>query len=152
MFADPRSPIMITRCPGVTTEPGINLTNRFFSKTVWPDATSRIRRVPSLSSLTRKRPSGDSSSVPRLSTLSSVDSARVWSARFQRSTCGADLEIRPSGRTCYPVNAYKLAGVGREFGNVSIFGGDPEQDHEGLYRSEEHTSELQSLRHLVCRL
>src|SRR5258705_4639882 len=30
---------------------------------------------------------------------------------------------------------------------------DPVVDHEGRFaRSEEHTSELQSLRHLVCRL
>src|ERR1035441_3360086 len=28
----------------------------------------------------------------------------------------------------------------------------PEEEHKALTRSEEHTSELQSLRHLVCRL
>src|SRR5258705_1172134 len=31
-------------------------------------------------------------------------------------------------------------------------GADPRQEGQGKERSEEHTSELQSLRHLVCRL
>src|SRR5437899_9438478 len=36
--------------------------------------------------------------------------------------------------------------------NTMVFKGKLEMDSNGYLRSEEHTSELQSLRHLVCRL
>src|SRR5262245_62238895 len=43
------------------------------------------------------------------------------------------------------------AGQGRRQGRPVAWPGDP-ADRQGNARSEEHTSELQSLRHLVCRL
>src|SRR5438045_6986751 len=50
--------------------------------------------------------------------------------------CGATVEVAPPG----------------SFAIVSTATGVPEANPTLCRRSEEHTSELQSLRHLVCRL
>src|ERR1039458_9401274 len=52
----------------------------------------------------------------------------------------------PSSRRILPQST-RLAGLERNNGPHS-----PPHIHRSFHRSEEHTSELQSLRHLVCRL
>src|ERR1035438_7119181 len=47
-------------------------------------------------------------------------------------------------------NLLSVLGPGEMFGELSLF--DPLPRTSSAVRSEEHTSELQSLRHLVCRL
>src|SRR5258705_5336961 len=74
----------------------------------------------------------------------------LFRSRYEVSQLGVEIvEARPSG---YPTNFFtsiqKPAGteVTKSYGEVG-------QIPDTMFkRSEEHTSELQSLRHLVCRL
>src|SRR5436853_6442446 len=74
------------------------------------------------------RPPPQSTLFPYTTLFRSIDSA-----------CGRDVGKRDRGRLC--VNSDKE----RQDKNN-------EQSRVSCFRSEEHTSELQSLRHLVCRL
>src|ERR1039458_10776288 len=55
---------------------------------------------------------------------------------------------RPPRSTLFPYTTLFRS----EVGGVELGDGGVEEFGEGEFRSEEHTSELQSLRHLVCRL
>src|SRR5882724_12433139 len=55
---------------------------------------------------------------------------------------------RPPRSTLFPYTTLFRSGQPRRSGAA----GRARQRHRGRRRSEEHTSELQSLRHLVCRL
>src|SRR5205814_7362477 len=60
------------------------------------------------------------------------------------------MSLRPPRSTLFPYTTLfrSLLSFERSFGSVDIKG----CAGNGSSRSEEHTSELQSLRHLVCRL
>src|SRR5262245_65313067 len=63
---------------------------------------------------------------------------------------------RPPRSTLFPYTTlFRSAEAGADFSVRAHFEGDVSAQlgaHVTLERSEEHTSELQSLRHLVCRL
>src|SRR5258708_10689956 len=70
-------------------------------------------------------------------TLSLHDALPIWKRGGQRGS---------AGRVWVHVGGNIQAGVARELdGSDDVF-------HADMYRSEEHTSELQSPDHLVCRL
>src|SRR5437899_9272306 len=75
----------------------------------------------------------------------------LLSTRFEDGKVGKSFGIRtPSGRktrTCKPTLTPGTLFHTRNSRRNSVPG-----VNVGLHRSEEHTSELQSLRHLVCRL
>src|SRR5262249_58685492 len=80
----------------------------------------------------------------RLTFHPSLDRVRGWSPDGKRV-------IFASNRTSAPHNSYF------SLWSVPVDGGFPEplpmpRAYAGVYRSEEHTSELQSLTNLVCRL
>src|ERR1035441_491043 len=56
---------------------------------------------------------------------------------------------RPPSSTLFP---YTTLFRSVRAGNMSAFSDQPDHFLNWIQRSEEHTSELQSLRHLVCRL
>src|SRR5438045_7569218 len=56
-------------------------------------------------------------------------------------------DIRLKAEMFQRVGSYKIRGPLNKFAQMP-----EEQKRRGVVRSEEHTSELQSLRHLVCRL
>src|ERR1035438_5407612 len=57
---------------------------------------------------------------------------------------------RPPRSTLFPYTTLFRSGVRGKHGAIARVAGGPAPRRE--HRSEEHTSELQSLRHLVCRL
>src|SRR5258705_5381013 len=62
---------------------------------------------------------------------------------------GEQLGLEPVGAKASGKFVYRCGGT-----EVALFpkAGGTKATHSGRARSEEHTSELQSLRHLVCRL
>src|SRR5437899_9747454 len=77
-------------------------------------------------------------STPEIYTLSLHDALPICRRKRRKDA----VFLRLYGLQCRPAGAAVCAGVGRVFLSNS----------NRLLRSEEHTSELQSLRHLVCRL
>src|SRR5258705_3358514 len=60
---------------------------------------------------------------------------------------------RPPRSTLFPYTTLFRSGTGKTtLGIEFVYRGANEFAEPGMIRSEEHTSELQSLRHLVCRL
>src|ERR1035438_8334077 len=90
---------------------------------------------------------------------SACDASQGTKAGFSRSPSMRMSESMSQGIFCLPVELPYLGFdcVRRVLVGIKSFVG-PEQAggplavHEICIRSEEHTSELQSLRHLVCRL
>src|ERR1035441_2461227 len=90
----------------------------------------------------------------------------LWAARFFKTRALAskacdlgrirtrDTEAKPS-RDVHVGDMLHIRNEGGEF-EIEVLGlsemRGPAAVAQTLYRSEEHTSELQSLRHLVCRL
>src|SRR5262245_62928109 len=67
---------------------------------------------------------------------------------FSRGASGWWIE---DGKLAFPVEEVTIAGNFRDMlRGIEMIGDDLR--YRGRLRSEEHTSELQSLRHLVCRL
>src|SRR5437899_8897391 len=87
------------------------------------------------------RPPPRSTLFPYTTLFRSRPSGRTWPVTRTRSLTSTGLPQDPAR----PTKRFRATlGASREIR-------DPEA-HAGLHRSEEHTSELQSLRHLVCRL
>src|SRR5205814_2718699 len=90
-------------------------------------------------------------------TLSLHDALPIWEIEPVRGCLDVDLGITPSTNTL-PIRRLGLAvGQAKEVRAAWIVFPELEvrlltQTYTRLDRSEEHTSELQSLRHLVCRL
>src|SRR5438045_5028731 len=92
-------------------------------------------------------------SPPEIYTLSLHDALPIWAAGVPEDVAFATK----------PVQALAMLRQARAAGHLqarwvtgdAVYGGNPgfrdALDGDGL-RSEEHTSELQSLRHIVCRL
>src|SRR5205814_4056408 len=76
--------------------------------------------------------------LPILSPRGAAGSGARGAAARVRSRRAGDLARRTAGREASRARVRRA--------------GDPGRDDASRYRSEEHTSELQSLRHLVCRL
>src|SRR5262245_63417825 len=79
--------------------------------------------------------------TPRLYTLSLLDALPISP---RRRGLERQLLPRPGGRGGEPTN--------RPLRSAPALEDTPRPPVQALRRSEEHTSELQSLRHLVCRL
>src|SRR5437899_6604755 len=70
-----------------------------------------------------------------------------------------DLHSFPTRRSSDLIVSYRVRGTGLvppvqmpKFKRAGTTLADAQRTHRRVVRSEEHTSELQSLRHLVCRL
>src|SRR5690554_7303651 len=63
----------------------------------------------------------------------------------------SDIDITTNAKPEEVMKFFKSAPTGLKYGTVTIFFNDFEYEVT-TYRSEEHTSELQSRPHLVCRL
>src|SRR5205814_10026479 len=99
-----------------------------------------------------------STAPPASRTLSLHDALPIWSREQPRvpphPVAGAAVSVHPRvwhggldrGGTLHQLGAQSAVGRGRG-ANAA-----PCLHHRDGERSEEHTSELQSLRHLVCRL
>src|SRR5205814_8755890 len=101
-----------------------------------------------------------SSATTAIFTLSLHDALPIWADRARanvrelfRRECGKFVESgdglhelvdRDAGRAAAAIAIVVARRCNRAAGR--------EDENGGLLRSEEHTSELQSLRHLVCRL
>src|SRR5262245_58239101 len=68
--------------------------------------------------------------------------------------CVSASTIKGMTKRQYGIELDGVMGMTRWLGRTveSFAGGDGGPSKSGVFRSEEHTSELQSLRHLVCRL
>src|SRR5262245_64709516 len=85
-----------------------------------------------------------------LSALSLHDALPIWRLQIERHALLAGVQQEEEPRVLAALVAERgAAGLARGRLDLDHVGAEP---REHLGRSEEHTSELQSLRHLVCRL
>src|SRR3712207_7237693 len=85
---------------------------------------------------------------PRSTPLSLHDALPIWGRRCPRPAVTRKSRPRRGRRECEAI----CGGCTRSQGFIKVYGLFPEREAAGGWRSEEHTSELQSRQYLVCRL
>src|SRR5262245_64845294 len=91
------------------------------------------------------------------STLSLHDALPIYKVKATFFVLGATAEKYPETVQATATAGHEIAGMGYSFASIRTASEEQERANvrrsaKVLERSEEHTSELQSLRHLVCRL